>query len=160
MIAFRKNTSLKQLIWTNTIRNSQKFLTRTQTTTAGQCTLCYTSRTLSCQQVLKTTTFTSTQIRETFTIFHQVTCHSNYIIYLLECIMFKIQYVGKSETSFNIRLTNHRKDTKKPNAIEAWNHFINNGHTSSKHGKFITIEQLRNIKHYPHQNRKFSDQET
>ena len=43
MIAFRKNTSLKQLIGTNTIRNNQKFVTHTQTTTAGQCTPCYTS---------------------------------------------------------------------------------------------------------------------
>ena len=144
-IAFHKNTSLKQLIGTNTIRNHQKFLTPTQTTTAGQCTPCYTSRSLCCQQVLKTTTFTSTQTRETFTIFHQVTCHSNYVIYLLECIMCKIQYVGKSETSFNIRLNNHRKDIKKPNATEACKHFNNNEHTFSKHGKFIIIEQLRNI---------------
>ena len=113
MIAFRKNTSLKQLIGTNTIRNNQKFLTPTQTTTAGQCTPCYTSRSLCCQQVLKTTTFTSTQTKETFTIFHQVTSHSNYVIYLLECIMCKIRYVGKSETSFNIRLNNHSKDIKK-----------------------------------------------
>ena len=107
MIAFRKNTSLKQLIGTNTIRNNQKFLTPTQTTTAGQCTPCYTSRSLCCQQVLKTTTFTSTQTRETFTIFHQVTCHSNYVIYLLECIMCKIQYVAKSEKSLNVKLNNH-----------------------------------------------------
>ena len=114
MIAFRKNTSLKQLIGTNTIENNQKFLTPSQTTTAGQCTPCYTSWLLCCQQVLKTTTFTSIQTRETFTIFHQVTCHSNYLIYLLECIMCKIQYVGNYETSFNIRLNNHRKDMKKP----------------------------------------------
>ena len=144
MIAFRKNTSLKQLIGTSTITNNQKFLTPTQTATADQCTPCYTSRSLCCQQVLKTTTFTSAQTRETFTIFYQVTCHSNYVIYLLECIICKIQYVGKSETSFNIRLNNHRKDIKKPNAIEASKHFNNNKHTFSKHGKFIIIEQLRN----------------
>ena len=42
VIAFRKNTSLKQPIGTNTIRNNQKF-TPTQTATAGQCTPCYTS---------------------------------------------------------------------------------------------------------------------
>ena len=65
MIAFRKNTSLKQLIGTNTIRSNQKFLTPRQTTTAGQCTPCYTSRSLCCQQVLKTTTYTSTQTTET-----------------------------------------------------------------------------------------------
>ena len=125
MIAFRKNTSLKQLIGTNTIRNNQKFLTPTQTTTAGQCTPCYTSRSLCCQQVLKTTTFTSTQTRETFTIFHLVTCHSNYVIYSLECNLCKIQYVEKPET-FNIRLNNHSKDIKKPNAIETCKYFNNN----------------------------------
>ena len=43
MIAFGKNTSLKQLMGTNTIRNNQKFLTPTQTTTAGQYTTCYTN---------------------------------------------------------------------------------------------------------------------
>ena len=113
MIAFRKNTILELLIGTNTIRNNQKFLTPTETTTTGQCIPCYTSRSLCCQQVLKTATFTSTQTRETFTIFHQVTCHSNYVIYLLECVMCKIQYAGKSETSLNIRLNNHKRGIKK-----------------------------------------------
>ena len=168
MIAFRKNTSLKQLIRTNTIRNNQKFPTPTQTTTAGQCTPYYTDRLLCCRQVLKTTTFTSTQTRETFTIFHQVTCHSNYVIYLLECIMRKIQYVRKSEISFNIRLNNHRKDIKKPHAIEACKHFSNNEHTFRKRGKFIIIEQLRDINTTPtetlklksiERKRKFLDQE-
>ena len=139
MMAFRKNKSLKQLTGKNTIKNNHKFLTTTQTTTAGQCTQCYTSRSFCCQQGLKTTTFTSTQTRETFTIFHQVTYHSNYAIYLLECIMSKIQYVGKSEISFNIRLNNDRKDIKKPNVIEACKYFNNNEHTFSKHDKFIII---------------------
>ena len=30
-------------------------------------------------------------------------CKSEYIIYLLECILCKIQYVGKAETAFNLR---------------------------------------------------------
>ena len=98
---------------------------------------------------LKTATYASTQTRETFTIFYQITCHSNYVIYLLECVTCKIQYVGKSETSFNIRLNNHRKDLKKPNAIKACKHFNNNEHTLSKHDKFIIIDQLRNINTTP-----------
>ena len=48
MIVFRRSTSLKQLIGTNTIRNNQKFLTLTQTTTVSQCTPYYTSRSLCC----------------------------------------------------------------------------------------------------------------
>ena len=55
--------------------------------------------------------------------------------------MCKIQYVGKSET-FNIKLNNHRKDIKKPNAIEACKHFNSNEHAFSKHGKFIITGQL------------------
>ena len=37
----------------------------------------------------------------------------------MECILCNEQYVGKAETSFNIRLSNHRKDVKKVNAIMA-----------------------------------------
>ena len=33
--------------------------------------------------------------------------------------MHIMQYVGKAETTFNVRLNNHRKDTKKPNSILA-----------------------------------------
>ena len=82
-------------------------------------------------------------------MFHQVTCHSNYVIYLPECTMCKIQYVGISETLFNIRLNNHRKDIKKQNATEAFKNFNNNEHAFSEHGKFIRIEQLRNINTTP-----------
>ena len=54
--------------------------------------------------------------------------------------------VGKSETSFHLRLNNHRKDIKNPNAIEACEHFNNLNHAFHKHEKFILIEQLNNIK--------------
>ena len=37
---------------------------------------------------------------------------SNYVIYLLKCLLSKIQYVGKLEIPFHIRLNNHRKDIK------------------------------------------------
>ena len=63
--------------------------------------------------------------------------------------MCKIQYVRKSETSFNIRLNNYGKDIKNPNAIEACKHFSNNEHPFSKHGKFTVIGQLRNINTTP-----------
>ena len=69
--------------------------------------------------------------------------------------MCKIQYIGKSETSFNIRLHNHRKDIKQPNAIESCKHFNNNQHKFSKHGKFIIIEQLRNRSTTPTERKVF-----
>ena len=41
----------------------------------------------------------------------------------MECALCKIQYVGKAETAFNIRLNNHRKDVNNPKSIPADLHF-------------------------------------
>ena len=53
--------------------------------------------------------------------------HSNHVIYVSECAMCKIQYVGKSET-VNIRLNTYWKDIKKTNTIEVCKHFNSNKH--------------------------------
>ena len=54
------------------------------------------------------------------------------------------QYVGKAETAFNIRLNNHRKETKNPNAVLACKHFQQQGHKFNSHAKFIIIGKLVN----------------
>ena len=78
--------------------------------------------------------------------YQRVNCKSSFVIYLLECYICNIQYVGKSETPFNIRLYNHRKDVKNPNAIPACKHFNRHDHDFNNHGKIIIKEQLRNIR--------------
>ena len=52
---------------------------------------------------------------------------------------------GKAEAAFNLRLNNHRKDTKKPNSILACKHFQEKGHNFNKHAKFIIIDKLVNL---------------
>ena len=47
-------------------------------------------------------------------------------IYMMECIICNLQYVGKNETPFNIRLNNHRKDVKDPKGN------LGDKHTSKK----------------------------
>ena len=78
------------------------------------CRPCLTRRHICCQQVLKTNTFTSYRTGKTF----------------------------KSETSFNIRLNNHRKDSKNKNPILACKHFQNSNHNFQKDAKFTLIEQI------------------
>ena len=63
----------------------------------------------------------------------------------MEFILCKIQYVGKSKITFNLRLNNHRKDVNTPKAIPACNNFKIHGHNLMKHVKFILIEKLREI---------------
>ena len=43
---------------------------------------------------------------KTLNIFHNLTCKS----YLRECVLYKLQYVGESETPFNLRLNTQRSD--------------------------------------------------
>ena len=56
-----------------------------------------------------------------------------------------MQYVGKAETAFNLRLNNHRNDTKKSNSILSWKRFQQEGHNFNKHAKFIIIDKLVNL---------------
>ena len=82
--------------------------------------------------------------KKKFNIYHQVNCKSECVVYLMECKLCNEHYVGKAETAFNIRLNNHRKDTKNPNEILACRYFQQQGHNLNSHTKFIIIDKLIN----------------
>ena len=112
----------------------------------GKCEPCNTSKLSLCpKQVINTSTFQSYQTHQLYTIFRKLNCKSKFIIYLIEYTLCKIQYVGKAETAFNIRLNNHRKDVNNPKSIPADFHFRKPGHSFNLHAKFTLIEQLSNI---------------
>ena len=63
----------------------------------------------------------------------------------MECTICHIQYIGQSETEFNIRLNNHRKDANGQNAPQANQHFKLPNHNFSQHVIITLIEQLDNM---------------
>ena len=63
----------------------------------------------------------------------------------MEWILCKIQYVEKYETSFYLRLNNHRKEVNNPKTIPACHHFKTHGPNFIEHPKFILTEQLSEI---------------
>ena len=63
----------------------------------------------------------------------------------MDCALLKVQYVGKAETAFNIRLNDQRKRVSIPKYIPANLHFRKRGHSFNLHVKFTLIEQLGNI---------------
>ena len=71
---------------------------------------------LCCKQVVHTQSFKSSVTQKKIHIFHDLDCKSKLLIYLMECRICRIQYIGKSETEFSIRLNNHRKGVNKQNA--------------------------------------------
>ena len=101
-----------------------------QSKQSGHCSPCWPLliNNLCCKQVMQTKTFQSYRTKETFQIFHKLTCKSENLLYLLQCRICQLQYVGKNETPLNIRLNNHRKDAKSQASILArklvnnWNH--------------------------------------
>lgn len=87
----------------------------------------------------------SQQTKRTFNIFLKLTCNSQYVIFLMESILCKIQYVGKSKTAFNLRLNNHKERCQYLKMIPACHHFTIYGHTFLKHVKFTLIQRLTKI---------------
>ena len=74
---------------------------------------------MSCLQIQSIYSFRRQENEWIFTIFHQVNCKSDFVIYLLECKKCHIQCAGNAETDFSLRLNNYRKDVCKADAIPA-----------------------------------------
>ena len=111
---------------------------------SGYCSPCLSRlHNLCCKQVKQTKTFQSYRTRETFQIFHNLTCKSENLIYPLHCSICQLQYVGKSETPFNIRLNNYRKDHKSKASILAYKHFNEQNHNFQQHAEFTLIEIIK-----------------
>ena len=95
------------------------------------------------KQVKQTKIFQSYWTKETFQIFHNLTCKSENLIYLLQCAIWQLQYVGKHETPFNISLNDHRKDAKSQASILASKHFSKQNHNFQRHAEFTLIKQIK-----------------
>ena len=77
-------------------------------------------------------------------IFHNANCRTEYVIYLMECAICNLQYVGKNETPFNIRLNHHRIDVKDPKATLADKHFQKIDHRFNVLARFTIINRSIN----------------
>ena len=57
--------------------------------------------------------FTSTNTKKSYPIRNFFNCDSSYLIYLATCTQCRGQYVGKSQTPFKKRHSNHKQETRK-----------------------------------------------
>ena len=101
---------------------------------------------LFCLQVQNTHSFCRQQNGRIFTIFHQVDCKSDFVIYLLERQKCHIQFVSKVETDFKgetitvrIYIYIYIYNT---NAIPLSRHFAMKDHISNRNASFIITQQI------------------
>ena len=104
-----------------------------------------------CKRINKTTTFTSSNYK-IFKIFHSVNFQSSWVIYIIECNICNLQYIGKSKTAFNLCLNNHKNHIKKGvSSCELTEHFLHNKQTHKFDNNMIItiIEQIRKGNMWP-----------
>ena len=143
VLVYRRCKNLRDLIGSNKISNNKVVK---PTRNPGECKPCLLrSDCQCCKQINKTNTFSSKTTKKTFNIRHNLNCKSNREIYLMDCQKCGAQYVGKSETPFNIRLNNHRKDVQNLQVtLSVSQHFHEANHSFNRDAKFTQIEQIKN----------------
>ena len=143
MMAYRRNRNLGDILGQKTLLNN-KVVRRNSSHQAGQCRPCLSKNgNQCCQQILRTSQFRSQITGKRYDIFHNVNCKSKLLIYLIECVICRIQYVGKSEWPMNLRLNKHRNDVFRPDGLEVCKHFAKPGHDFNTHAKVTIIEELK-----------------
>lgn len=94
---------------------------------------------------MKTTTLSkSQQTRKTKTILYNTNGETDYAMYFVECSICNLQYVGKNETRFNIRLNIHRKDVKDSKPLLADKHLPKSDHSFNRLARFKVTDKLTN----------------
>ena len=133
MIAYRKNQTISNL------------LNKKRTEKSGFSKACNAEKKFKCcKQINETDNFTSNITKKTYKIHHTSDCKSKNVIYLLECKLCLMQYVGKAETEFHFRLSNYRSEVKRADPSPSAKHFQLPGHVFEEHARFTIIEQLQN----------------
>ena len=135
-----RNKTLKNLIGGNKFNPNHQTKTTKHTGLSAPCTA---ERKLKCcKHIVETTTFKSNVTNKSYTIRHKANCKSSNVLYLLECTLCRLQYIGKSETYFYLRLNNYRSEVKKDNPSPSATHFKLPGHNFDEHARFTIIEKI------------------
>jgi hypothetical protein len=78
------------------------------------CQPCGDKRCFSCPMINHTATFKSSVTKRSFKLFCNTNCKSANAIYLIECEVCQIQYVGETKNPVHKRINQHRTSTKDP----------------------------------------------
>ena len=142
MIAFRRNMNLKDLLGQTRLSNGK--VLRGKQKRKGKCSPCFSrANNKCCRHVVSTSSFRSKCTNRKFDIFHNVSCKSSFIIYLVECRKCKNkQYIGKTWNQASTRIYGHRSDAKRKDSILIDRHFQEQDHNFDQHFKITIIEKI------------------
>ena len=142
MIAFKRNKNLGNLLGSKYLSNS-KVVRKKKHCIQKRCKPCTENISKKCcKQLRDTTTFKSSSTGKIFKIFHECDCQSKNIVYLMECTICNLQYIGKTQTQLERRINGHRSDVRcKKEPITSDEHFRLPDHNFDRDARFTIIEQ-------------------
>ena len=108
---------------------------------------CKDKRCKTCKSALFTQSLTVNSTGKVFNIVHDLNCKSHNVIYIISCRKCNKQYVGKTETSLNIRVNNYRCFINKRRRESVAEHFFTDGHTFSDF-QITAIDIIPNADHH------------
>ena len=121
--------------------------------TIYRCTRCTSKRCLTCDNILATSRFYSTNSKNYYNLSTDMNCDSENVIYLVTCNLCGLQYVGETGMKLRDRITVHRSCIKTRKATPLGIHFNSKGHSVTDM-QIVTIEQLPNNNNYQRKTRE------
>ena len=107
-IGWRQPKNLKRMVCGPNKGGSKKFSTA-ENPGCWKCGNCK----VACPILTEGSTFSSTNTKKTYQTKQHLDCNSQFVIYLATCQRCKGQYVGKSQTPFKRRHSNHKQEIKR-----------------------------------------------
>lgn len=98
-VVHRRSRNLKDALVNSRINSSPP---------PNECRPCRHPGCLICKQMQHTSTASSTHSQFSIKIKGNLTCASSNVIYLFECTVCKMQYIGQTRTAFRLRFNNHK----------------------------------------------------
>ena len=122
VIAYRRPKNLKDILVTSKVKKQE-------TSKFGCYKQCGRSNCKCCKAANTDHSFSSTVTKQRYNNYVTSNCKTENSIYILTCGTCKLQYVGETETEFNIRLNNHRSFYTKGRNCPITRHLLRTGHT-------------------------------
>ena len=114
MVAFKQPNSLRNLLLRAEISKPN--------TTIDKSHACGDKRCKCSKHMQHSSSYTSKVTGKQYKIFYTVNCKSANVIYILECSVCGLQYVGESKQPFHKRLNGHRSDLTKKTFLPVSQH--------------------------------------
>lgn len=118
-VVYRRNKNIRDVLTSSKIR--------TQTT--GGCSPCGKPRCQICTHMSTTDTAVSSASDFRLKIKGNLNCDSSNVVYLLECTVCHLQYIGQTQKSFRSRFNNHKSHSKTLPSLPLSKHVNLPGHS-------------------------------